>query len=195
MASFPEIRFHRWALPEIRFYWGMDQISNTRMMVSHLIVLREWLIQLKEGESLNAYNSIKIIPIRRELTVLFWNIFSPPTTLCLHRVIVMQKQWYAVVLVMMIQIGVIYGIWSLLTEIPTQGIPNSLNIIQHIFAAIFFLYKWYRSYIGHLFLCYLYFFKARKLYVHSSSESSLTLALHSPLAHIREVFSLEFHTC
>ena len=97
---------------------------------------------------------------------------------------------------MMIQIGVIYGIWSLLTEIPTQGIPNSLNIIQHIFAAIFFLYKWYRSYIGHLFLCLIYtFFKARKLYVHSSSESSLTLALHSPLAHIREVFSLEFHTC
>ena len=117
MASFPEIRFHRWALPEIRFYWGMDQISNTRMMVSHHIVLRERLIQLKEGESLNAYNSIKIIPIRRELTVLFWNIFSPPTTLCLHRVIVMQKQWYAVVLVMMILIGVIslwlYGIWSL----------------------------------------------------------------------------------
>ena len=172
MASFPEIRFHRWALPEIRFYWGMDQISNTRMMVSHHIVLRERLIQLKEGESLNAYNSIKIIPIRRELTVLFWNIFSPPTTLCLHRVIVMQKQWYAVVLVMMILIGVIYGIWSLLTEIPTQGIPNSLNIIQHIFAAIFFLYKWYRSYIGHLFLCLIYtFFKARKLYVHSSSES------------------------
>ena len=79
MASFPEIRFHRWALPEIRFCWGMDQISNTRMMVSHHIVLRERLIQLKEGESLNAYNSIKIIPIRRELTVLFWNIFSPPT--------------------------------------------------------------------------------------------------------------------
>ena len=41
---------------------------------------------------------------------------------------------------MMILIGVIYGIWSLLTEIPTQGIPNSLNIIQHIFAAIFFFY-------------------------------------------------------
>ena len=79
MASFPEIRFHRWALPEIRFCWGMDQISNTRMMVSHHIVLRERLIQLKEGESLNAYNSIKIIPIRRELTVLFWNIFSPQT--------------------------------------------------------------------------------------------------------------------
>ena len=66
MASFAEIRFHRWALPEIRFCWGMDQISNTRRMVSHHIVLRERLIQLKEGESLNAYNSIKIIPIRTE---------------------------------------------------------------------------------------------------------------------------------
>ena len=34
-------------------------------------------------------------------------LFFACSTLCLHRVIVIQKQWYAVVLVIMILIGVI----------------------------------------------------------------------------------------
>ena len=54
IASFPESGFHRWEIPKLGFYRGIDQFSNARMMVSHYVVLQERLIGMKEGESFNS---------------------------------------------------------------------------------------------------------------------------------------------
>ena len=54
IASFPELGFHRWEIPKLGFYRGIDQFSNARMMVSHYVVLQERLIGMKEGESFNS---------------------------------------------------------------------------------------------------------------------------------------------
>ena len=54
IASFPELGFHRWDIPKLGFYRGIDQFSNARMMVSHYVVLQERLIGIKEGESFNS---------------------------------------------------------------------------------------------------------------------------------------------
>ena len=54
IASFPELGFHRWEIPKLGFYRGIDQFSNARMMVSHCVVLQERLIGMKEGESFNS---------------------------------------------------------------------------------------------------------------------------------------------
>ena len=54
IANFPELGFHRWEIPKLGFYRGIDQFSNARMMVSHYVVLQERLIGMKEGESFNS---------------------------------------------------------------------------------------------------------------------------------------------